>query len=121
MVDGADCDLSAFFSGVLEGEVRAAFSGGLEDHALRVGGIDAAVFLDAGRVDDEDIEVKAASSATQAEHAAKVGWADYCRLRLPQFALAFNLGNLMSLMSSLAQPSRPYRDSWNPLLLPRSQ
>ncbi len=71
MVDGADCDLSAFFGSGLEGEMRAAFSGGLEDHALRIGGIDAAVGPDAGRVDDEDIKVVAASSAAQAEHAAK--------------------------------------------------
>ena len=71
VVDGADCDSSAFSGSDLEGEMRAAFSGGLEDHALRVGGIDAAIFSDAGRVDDEDIKVKAASSTAKAEHAAK--------------------------------------------------
>ena len=72
MVDCADGDLAALLARGLEGEVRAAFSGGLEDHALRVGGIDAAVLPDSGRVDYEDIKVKAASSTAQAEHAAKM-------------------------------------------------
>jgi len=73
VVDCAGGDLFfIFFGSGLEGEVRAAFSGGLEDHALRVGGIDAAVLPDSGRVDYEDIKVKAASSTAQAEHAAKM-------------------------------------------------
>lgn len=70
-MNGADGD-SPCLSGwiCLKEEMRAFFPGGLEDHALGITKIDAAVLLDAIRIDHEDIKVKAASSAAQADHAA---------------------------------------------------
>ena len=66
----------------LKREVRAGYSRGLEDHAFRIIWIYASVRQNAGRVDDVNIKVKAASSATQAEHAMRIGLEAYCRFRL---------------------------------------
>ena len=79
MMDGAD----GFFSdGVgLEDEMGAFFSGGLEDHACRINGVNAAVFPDMVRIDHQDIQIEAASSAAQAEHDPVYGGSAYCSLR----------------------------------------
>ena len=66
MVDGADG--AATLAVRLESQMGAPFSGGLEDHVLFIIGIDAAVCQDRRRIDDKDIQRKAAPSAAQAEH-----------------------------------------------------
>lgn len=70
MMDGADsgfCIRSV--RACLEKKMGAFFPGGLEDHACTIDGIDAAVFPDFIRIDYEDVQVLAASSAAQADHA----------------------------------------------------
>jgi hypothetical protein len=54
-----------------EGEMRAPLSSGLEDHGLMIIGIDASVCLNRKRIDDEDVQMKAALAAAQAEHGRK--------------------------------------------------
>lgn len=69
-MDGADGDLPATSGRVgLEGEMRAFFPGGLEDHAGRINRVNAAVITDALRIDHEDIKLYAASSAAHTDHA----------------------------------------------------
>ena len=53
----------------LKEEMGAFFPGRLHDHAIWIMRIDAAVFSDSIRIDYEDVEVVAASSAAQADHA----------------------------------------------------
>ncbi|MGB7571104.1 MAG: hypothetical protein WBL87_05055 [Methanothrix sp.] len=67
VMNGAD----GFFSGGvgLEDEMRAFFSGGLEDHACRINGVNASVFPDMVRIDHQDIQIEATSSAAQTDHA----------------------------------------------------
>ena len=66
MVDCADGAVT--LAARLEGKMGAPFPGGLKDHGLFIIGIDAAVCQDRRRVDDKNIQMKAASSAAQAEH-----------------------------------------------------
>ncbi|MCX6677915.1 MAG: hypothetical protein NTU95_08235 [Methanothrix sp.] len=68
-------------AGRLEGKMGAPLSGGLEDHGFLIIGIDAAVCLNRRRVDDKNIKMKAALTATQAEHNPVFGRAAYCSLR----------------------------------------
>jgi hypothetical protein len=65
----------------LEGKMGAPFSSGLEDHGLRVTGIDASVCQNGRRVDDKNIQMNAALAAAQAEHDTAYGRKAYCSLR----------------------------------------
>jgi hypothetical protein len=58
MVDGANRNLS--FACSFIGEMGAPFPGSIEDHGLRIIGIDAAVCQNGRRVDNIDIQMKAA-------------------------------------------------------------
>jgi hypothetical protein len=79
MVDGADGAVTLAVR--LESQMGTPFSGGLEDHGLFIIGIYAAVCQDTRRIDDKDIQMKAASSAAQAEHDPVYGGPAYCSLR----------------------------------------
>ena len=64
MMDGADGRLyTGSVWACLKEEMGAFFPGRLEDHAFTINGIDAAVFSDSIRIDYENVEVVAASSA----------------------------------------------------------
>lgn len=69
-MDGADSrPCTGSVRACLKEEMGAFFSRGLEDHAIWIMRINAAVFSDFIRIDYEDVEVVAASSAAQADHA----------------------------------------------------
>jgi hypothetical protein len=65
-MNGANCHFS--LAGSLEDKMGAHLPGRLEDHGLLIIGINAAVRQNARRADDENIHMKAASAAAQAEH-----------------------------------------------------
>ena len=70
MMDGADGrPYTGSVRDCLKEEMGAFFPGRLHDHAIWIMRIDAAVFPDSIRIDYEDVEVVAASSAAQADHA----------------------------------------------------
>ena len=70
MMDGADSrPCTGSVRVCLKEEMGAFFPGRLHDHAIWIMRIDAAVFSDSIRIDYEDVEVVAASSAAQADHA----------------------------------------------------
>jgi hypothetical protein len=52
--------------GGLESKMRAPFPGRLKDHGLSIIRIDAAICQNRRRIDDKNIQMKAASSAAQA-------------------------------------------------------
>ena len=68
VVDGANGIIAIV--GGLESKMGAPFPGRLEDHGLLIIWIYAAVCQNRRRVDDKNIQVKAALSAAQAEHDA---------------------------------------------------
>ena len=67
--------------------MRAPFPRGLEDHGLRVTGIDAAICQNRGRIDYKNIQMTTALTAAQAEHDIAYGQTAYCSLR--EFASVF--------------------------------
>jgi hypothetical protein len=85
VVDGANCKVILARS--LEGKMGALMASGLEDHGLLIIGINAAICQNGRRVDDKNIQMKAASSAAQAEHDNAYGGAAYCSLRYLDLAL----------------------------------
>jgi len=69
-MDGANGNIWAFSGRVrLEEEMGTFSSGGLHDHACRVMGINAAVLPYAVGIDHVDIQMQAASSAANTDHA----------------------------------------------------
>lgn len=64
VVDSAD-GLAVLMT-CLDGKMGAPLPGGLEDHGLFIIGIDAAVCQNRRRVDDKNIQMKAALAAAQA-------------------------------------------------------
>ena len=65
-MDGANGPIS--FAVGFEDKMGASLPSGLEDHGLLVIRIDAAVYQNARRVDDEDVQMEAALAAAQANH-----------------------------------------------------
>jgi len=70
MMDGADgCSRTGSFWACLKEEMGAFLSGGLEDHAFTINVIDASVFTNAVGIDHVDIQMQAAPSAANTNHA----------------------------------------------------
>ena len=65
--DGRPCTGS--FRACLKEEMGAFFPGRLEDHAFTINGIDASVFPNAVGIDHVDIQMQAAPSAAETDHA----------------------------------------------------
>jgi len=55
-------------------KMRAPLCSGLEDHGLLIIGIDAAICLNRRRIDNENVQMKAALAAAQAEHGRNIRW-----------------------------------------------
>ncbi len=68
----ANCPIS--FAVGFKDKMGAPLSGGLEDHGLLIIGIDAAICLNRRRIDDENVQMKAALAAAQADHSRSRMW-----------------------------------------------